>query len=54
MNRILTLCAATFLTVGAAACNKAPAPAADAGTSASNHDADVKAIRDTEAQWNHD
>lgn len=52
MNRILTACAATMMTLVMAACNQTPAPAANA--SSSNHDADVQAIRDNEKQWNQD
>jgi uncharacterized protein (TIGR02246 family) len=52
MNRMLTFCAATMLAAGLTACNQAPAPTANAG--ASNHDADVQAIRDNEKQWNQD
>lgn len=49
MNRILTVCAATMLAAGLMACNQTPAPAANA--TASNHDADVQAIKDNEKQW---
>ena len=49
MNRILTLCAATMLAVGLTACNQTPTPATN--PTASNHDADVQAIRDNEKQW---
>jgi len=54
MNRILTYCAATMLAASLMGCNQTPAPAADASATAANHDADVKAIRDGEAQWNQD
>jgi uncharacterized protein (TIGR02246 family) len=52
MNRILTICSALMLAATLTACNQSPAPAANA--TASNHDADVQAIRDTEKQWNQD
>jgi uncharacterized protein (TIGR02246 family) len=52
MNRILMFGAALMLTATLTACNQSPAPAANA--SASNPDADVQAIRDTEKQWNQD
>jgi uncharacterized protein (TIGR02246 family) len=52
MNRMLTFCAAAMFAAGLTACNQAPAPTANA--SASNHDADVQAIRDNEKQWNQD
>ena len=49
MNRILTFCIATLLAAGLTACNQNRAPATNA--TASNHDADVQAIRDNEKQW---
>ena len=52
MNRMLTMCSAAIMTLALTACNQSPAPSANA--SASNHDADVQAIRDTETQWNQD
>ena len=53
MNRTFTVCAAVLM-AGLAGCNQSPAPTASAGTSSSNHDADVQAIKDTEKQWNQD
>ncbi|HKO18464.1 MAG TPA: SgcJ/EcaC family oxidoreductase [Acidobacteriaceae bacterium] len=50
MNRVITFCAVSMLAAGLTACNQAPAPTTNAG--ASNHDADVQAIRDNEKQWN--
>ncbi len=50
MNRLLALCAALALTLPLTACNQAAEPA----PSKADHDADVKAIQNTEAQWNAD
>jgi len=44
MKRFACFCATMTIALFAAACNQA----------ASNHDADVKAIQDNEAQWNQD
>jgi uncharacterized protein (TIGR02246 family) len=46
MKRFATLCSATVIALSLAACNPAPPPAPD------THDADVKAITDTEVQAN--
>jgi len=51
MNRILTIFAAIVLSAMLTACNQAPAPTAN---TSGNHDADVQALRDTEAKWNQD
>ncbi len=48
MKAIATLCGATLIALSMAACNQAAPPAPD------THDADVKAISDTEAQWSAD
>jgi len=48
MKAIATLCGATLIALSMAACNQAAPPAPD------THDADVKAISDTEAQWSTD
>lgn len=45
MRALATLCGATVLALMIAACNQAPLTQPD------THDADVKAISDTEAQW---
>ena len=45
MKVLVTLCGATILAWTIIACNQAPATPPD------THDADVKAISDTEAQW---
>jgi uncharacterized protein (TIGR02246 family) len=44
MKRILSLCAISAIAITLTACNQA----------ADTHDADVKAINDTETQWNRD
>ena len=46
MKGFATLCCATVIALSLAACNPAPTPAPD------THDADVKAITDTEVQTN--
>lgn len=48
MKAIATLCGATLIALSMAACNQAAPPPPD------THDADVKAISDTEAQWSKD
>jgi uncharacterized protein (TIGR02246 family) len=48
MKVFVTLCGTTILALGMTACNQTPPAAPD------THDADVKAISDTEAQWNKD
>ena len=48
MKAIATLCGATLIAMSLAACNQAAPPAPD------THDADVKAISDTDAQWSKD
>lgn len=44
MKRILSLCAISAIAITVTACNQSP----------DTHDADVKAITDTETQWNQD
>jgi uncharacterized protein (TIGR02246 family) len=44
MKRILSLCAISAIAITLTACNQLP----------DTHDADVKAINDTETQWNQD
>lgn len=44
MKRILSLCAISAIAITLTACNQTP----------DTHDADVKAITDTEVQWNQD
>jgi hypothetical protein len=44
MNCFATLCATTAIALMATACNQA----------ADTHDADVKALKDNETQWNQD
>ena len=46
MKRLATLCSSTLIAFSLVACNPAPTPAPD------THDADVKAITDTEVQAN--
>jgi uncharacterized protein (TIGR02246 family) len=46
MRRFATLCSATVIALSMAACNPTPPPAPD------THDADIKAITDTEVQAN--
>lgn len=48
MNRIYAVCAAGIVAAVLTACNQTPAPAAN---TVGNHDADVKAIGDSEKQW---
>ncbi len=48
MKAIASFCGAALIALSMAACNQAPPAAPD------THDADVKAISDTEAQWNKD
>jgi uncharacterized protein (TIGR02246 family) len=48
MKAIVTLCGMAVVALAMTACNQAPPPAPD------THDADVKAIGDTEAQWGKD
>jgi uncharacterized protein (TIGR02246 family) len=50
MKALPALCCVAALACGLAACNGNTAPAAAPDT----HDADIKAINDTEAQWNKD
>ena len=51
MKTLAMLCGVAAMTLAMTACNQAPAPAAAAPDT---HDADVKAISDSEAQWNSD
>lgn len=53
MNRTFAIRAAALISFGLTACNQTPAPATSTGSN-SDRDADLKAIRDIESQWNQD